>query len=138
MSRRDNYHGIVRSALESEGWTITDDPFLVKIGRKSAQIDLGAERIIIAEKENEKIAVEIKTFAALSTLTDYYHALGQFLLYKMAMQAQDPERTLYLAMPSDAYQELSQDIFDYPPFEALRSQLIIYHLTDNTALIWIK
>ncbi len=54
------------------------------------------------------------------------------------MQAQDSERILYLAMPSDAYQELSQDVFDYPPFEALRSQLIIYHLTDNTALIWIK
>lgn len=138
MSRRDNNHEIVRTALEKEGWKITNDPFWIKIGRKSAQIDLGAERIIIAEKENEKIAVEIKSFIALSTLTDYYHALGQFLLYKMAMQTQDPERTLYLAMPSDAYEELSQDIFDFVPFESLKHQLIIYQLTQNTNLLWIK
>lgn len=44
MARRDINHHIVRLALEREGWNVTDDPFFVRIGRKSAEIDLGAER----------------------------------------------------------------------------------------------
>jgi hypothetical protein len=138
MARRDNTHEIVKAALEREGWIISHDPLLVKIGKKSAQIDLGAEKLIIAEKESEKIAVEIKSFIALSALTDYYHALGQFMLYKMALQNQEPDRTLYLAIPSDAYEELSNDIFDYPEYQQLRHNLIIYDNQENISLLWIK
>lgn len=71
MSRRDNTHDIVKSALEREGWKITNDPLPVKIGRKSAQIDLGAERIVAAERENEKIAVEIKSFIGTQPLQNF-------------------------------------------------------------------
>jgi XisH protein len=82
MSRRDNIHQEIRSALELEGWEITHDPLPVKIGRKSTEIDLGAERILAAEKGTEKIAVEIKSFINSSVISDFYRALGQFLLYE--------------------------------------------------------
>ncbi len=32
---KDIYHKIVRSALEKDGWTITDDPFTLKVGGRS-------------------------------------------------------------------------------------------------------
>jgi XisH protein len=47
------------------------------------QIDLGAEKLIAAEKDNQKIAVEIKSFLRTSKITDFYNALGQFLPYKV-------------------------------------------------------
>jgi hypothetical protein len=135
-ARRDKVHDVVRKALENEGWLITHDPLPVKIGRKSTEIDLGAEKLIAAEKGNEKIAVEIKSFIGTSAITDFYHALGQFLLYQRALNIQEPDRTLYLAIPLSTYEELSKDVFDFPGFEDLRHQLIIFKSENN--LQWIK
>lgn len=56
----------------------------------------------------------------------------------MALQSQEPDRTLYLAIPSDAYEELSNDIFDYPEYQQLRHNLIIYDNQENISLLWIK
>ncbi|MEZ4935014.1 MAG: element excision factor XisH family protein [Saprospiraceae bacterium] len=60
---RDKFHYEFRKALESDGWTVTHDPLTFKIGKIQVQIDLGAERLIAAERGEEKIAVEIKTLA---------------------------------------------------------------------------
>lgn len=59
---RDKFHYEVKQALVYEGWSVTDDPLYIKIGTIPIQIDLGAEKIIGAEKDGQKIAVEIKTF----------------------------------------------------------------------------
>jgi XisH protein len=138
MARRDKVHDIVKDALVREGWTITHDPLVVKIGRKSGEIDLGAERVLAAERGNETIAVEIKSFIGSSTLTEFYRALGQFNLYGRALKNQFPERILYLALPLATYEELSDDIFDFQEFEDLRQRFIIFEPIDNTTLIWIK
>ena len=138
MARRDKTHEIVRRALEREGWVITNDPLLVKIGRKSVQIDLGAERMLAAEKGDEKIAVEIKSFIGTSTITEFYRATGQFLLYGKAMKRQYPDRILYLALPVEAYEELSDDIFDFEDFADLRHQMIVYDNDEKSPLKWIK
>ena len=62
MSAKDFFHDHVRDALEADGWTITSDPFFVRVGKKNLPIDLAAERLIAAERDAEKIAVEIKRF----------------------------------------------------------------------------
>ena len=59
---RDIFHDSVKEALVKEGWKITADPLTFKIGKIQIQIDLGAERLIAAERGTEKIAIEIKTF----------------------------------------------------------------------------
>jgi hypothetical protein len=138
MARRDIHHHVIKLALQREGWNVTDDPFFVKIGRKSAEIDLGAERIILAERSTEKIAVEVKSFVGTSIITEFYKALGQFLMYQRALQAAEPDRILYLALPQAAYDELSADVFDFPNFEDLRHRLIIYQPSENTTLTWIQ
>jgi hypothetical protein len=56
MAKRDIYHNTVKRALERDGWTITHDPFRLDIGDKSLSADLGAERLICAEKGLRKIA----------------------------------------------------------------------------------
>lgn len=66
-------------------------------------VDLGAERLIAAEREDRKIAVEVKSFLAPSRISEFYVALGQFLTYRLGLQQQEPERTLYLAIPLEIY-----------------------------------
>ncbi len=78
---KDIFHETVKNALAAEGWVITHDPLTLKLSKRKLFIDLGAERVIAAEKDNTKIAVEIKSFLGLSPLTDFYKALGQYQLY---------------------------------------------------------
>ncbi len=81
MLVRDIYHDAVKRALIKDGWTITHDPLKLKLGRKDMYVDLGAERLLAAEKRGQQIAVEVKSFVGTSQLHDLEEALGQFVLY---------------------------------------------------------
>ncbi|MBP0015960.1 MAG: hypothetical protein J7647_00195 [Cyanobacteria bacterium SBLK] len=70
MSARDAFHQIVRTALDKDGWKITHDPYPLQAGSLNLAIDLGAEKIIAAERANQKIAVEIKSFLGASKISD--------------------------------------------------------------------
>jgi XisH protein len=50
MSARDLFHLAVRNALEKDEWVITDDPLEIELEEVTLKIDLGAERLIAAEK----------------------------------------------------------------------------------------
>ena len=76
MSKRDFFHEAVCDALGKDGWAITDDPLKIEWGGATIKIDLGAERLIAAERGNEKIAVEIKSFLSPSPLSEFHTALG--------------------------------------------------------------
>ena len=64
MPAKDHFHDHVRTALKKDGWTITDDPLTIVLEgtRDNLFVDLGAERLIAAEKAAQKIAVEVKSF----------------------------------------------------------------------------
>jgi hypothetical protein len=79
VSAKDIFHEAVKRGLQKEGWVITHDPLVIKFGKDKMSIDLGAEKILAAERGTEKIAVEIKSFLGDSELFDYHAALGQFL-----------------------------------------------------------
>lgn len=99
MPALDRDHYIVRHALEKEGWTITHDPLRLEIDDDDLYVDLGAERVIAADKGTRKIAVEIKMFAGPSKIADLQGAIGQYILYRVALRKLEPERELYLAVP---------------------------------------
>lgn len=106
MSAKDLFHDAVKNALIKDGWTITDDPLHLKISEKiDIYIDLGAEKLISAEKEGEKIAVEVKSFIGKSTIFEFHAALGQFLNYKLALKKNEAERILFLAVPQKVYND---------------------------------
>ncbi len=103
MPARDIFHNAVSVALEKEGWKVTDDPLLIEYGKQELYIDLGAEKVIAAEKGQRKIAVEIKTFLGPSLITSFYAAVGQFIAYQTALETIQPDRLLFLAVPADTY-----------------------------------
>lgn len=83
MSRRDIYHEIVCAALGKDGWQITADPLDLTIGEVELFADLGAERVIAAEKGNEKIAVEIKSFLGQSPVSEFHNIVLGFVPEKV-------------------------------------------------------
>jgi hypothetical protein len=106
MAAKDVFHDLVKTALHKDGWTITDDPLHIRLGGViDMYVDLGAEKVIAAEKAGRKIAVEIKSFLGPSTLAEFHLALGQFMNYRYALEDTEPDRMLYLAVPLDIYAE---------------------------------
>jgi XisH protein len=100
---KDKFHNIVKNALIKEGWMVTADPMSFKVGEVNFQIDLAADRILTAEKENVKIAVEVKSFTQQSPLHAFHEAIGQYDNYLLALEDYDPDRILYLAIPTEIY-----------------------------------
>ena len=100
---RDAFHGAVRNALEKDGWKITSDPLYLRYGRDVVMIDLAAEQLLAATKGTEQIAVEIKTFTQPSQMHSFHLAVGQYLNYRIALQATEPNRTLLLAVPEETF-----------------------------------
>lgn len=98
MPAKDLYHDAVKAALVKDGWTITHDPLTLRWGRKDLFVDLGAEKVLAAEKEGRKIAVEIKSFLGRSEMDDLENALGQYVLYRQVLQRTEPDREVYLAV----------------------------------------
>jgi hypothetical protein len=101
---KDIYHDTVKRALQKDGWIITHDPFPLQIGRKRLSADLGAERLINAEKGTQKIVVEVKSFVGRLDVKDLEQALGQYILYRQVLNEMGIDRSLYLA--------ISQPIFN--------------------------
>jgi len=100
---KDIYHDLVRTALEKDAWKITDDPLTLRVGRRDLFIDLGAEKLLAAEREGKKIAVEIKSFVSKSPVKDLENALGQYMLYLKILERLEPDRILYLAIHEEIY-----------------------------------
>jgi hypothetical protein len=135
---KDRYHTIVKKALIQMGWTITSDPLYIPTFKRKLEVDLGAERVIAAEKSNEKIAVEIKSFLGLSEIHEFYKALGQFNYYQLALEDIDIERVLYLAVPSDIYDTLFTEPLTLKAITRYNIKIIVYNIEEEIIERWIN
>ncbi|MEM9219391.1 MAG: XisH family protein [Cyanobacteria bacterium P01_F01_bin.150] len=102
---KDLFHSAVKTALQKEGWIITHDPYDLAVGGVEMHIDLGAE-LLGAERNGTKIAVEVKSFVGHSAITEFHAAHGQYLDYRYALETEDPDRLLYLAISEKVYEEV--------------------------------
>ena len=138
MSAKDVFHNAVKNALQKEGWLITDDPLFIRFGGINIYIDLGAEKVIAAEKDGHKIAVEIKSFLAPSAISEFHLALGQFLNYRLVLERQDPDRILYLPITVDAYDDFFTLPFTQMAIQRHQLKLIVYEPETEVIVQWQK
>ncbi|MEH2051148.1 XisH family protein [Nostoc sp.] len=137
MSARDKFHNIVKLALQKDGWRITHDPLLIRIENiTDMYIDLGAERIIAAEREGQIIAVEVKSFIGTSTISEFHTAVGQFINYRYALEEIDSERVLYLAVPLNTYNDFLNKPFIKTIIQRSQINLIVYDVETEEIIRW--
>lgn len=138
MAAKDLFHDAVKQALITEKWIITADPLVIKIDKVKFEIDLAAEKVLAAEKEDKKIAIEIKSFLNTSAITDFHSALGQFLNYRLALQMSEPDRILYLAVPIDTYETFFQERFTQEAIKLYQVLLLVYDPIQEVIVQWKK
>ncbi len=136
MSAKDLFHEAVRRGLEKDQWIITDDPLQLEWEEIKVKIDLAAERLIAAERGEEKIAVEIKSFIGTSAISDFHTALGQFLNYRIMLEVNEPERLLYLAIPLETYETFFQSQFAQMIINRYQLKFIVYEPVTEEIVQW--
>jgi hypothetical protein len=134
---RDIFHSLIKEALESEGWVVTHDPFLLHSRKEGGlQVDIGAEKILIAEREQRRIAVEVKSFVHISILHDFLLAVGQFYVYKKLLLKNDTERVLYVALPDFVYNRIIKYDWAKDVVEDLKMKFILYDTNLKIITAW--
>ncbi|MEZ2232237.1 XisH family protein [Microcoleus sp.] len=136
MSAKDAFHEVVKIALQKDGWQITHDPYNLQAGTLELYIDLGAEKVVAAEKDGQKIAVEIKSFTGPSKISQFYTALGQFISYRAALQKQEIDRILYLAVPGNVYDSFFTMGFIQSLVQQNQIHLIVYDIEQEAIAQW--
>ncbi|MFB2878337.1 element excision factor XisH family protein [Floridanema aerugineum] len=138
MPQYDLYHDEVKNALIKDGWTITDDPYTLEYKGLRLYIDLGAEKLLAAEREEQKIAIEIKVFNSISQVTELQKAIGQYNMYRSILRRVSPERKLYLAVTQEVY----RDFFQQPAIQDIVSDqsidFIIFDPEREVIIQWLN
>jgi hypothetical protein len=137
MARKDIYHETVKKALDKDDWKITDDPFQVFVGKKRLAMDLGAERLISAEKGTRKIVVEIKSFVSRSDVKDLQQVLGQYVMYHQVLVEQNIRRELYLAIPYRTYETIFQDELGQILLKNELLRLLVFDEIEKVIVKWV-
>jgi hypothetical protein len=138
MPVKDKFHEAVKTGLQREGWTITADPLYVEFGGIEMYVDLAAEKVIAAEKDGRKIAVEVKSFTAPSLISEFHTALGQFINYRTALQAKEPDRQLYLAVPEDTYWAFFTLPFTQAVIAQQHVKVLVYDAEQEVIVQWFE
>lgn len=138
MPAKDKYHNQFRRALEKDGWTITHDPYFLKLEGVNFPVDLGAEKLIAAEKENKKILVEIKSFAVESVPNEFHTALGQYLDYELGLEEQEEERVIFLAIPEKIYQKIQKIPILLKAWDKFEVKVVIFDPNLEVIVQWLR
>ncbi|MEH2159888.1 MAG: XisH family protein [Nostoc sp.] len=137
MSAKDIFHNTVKVALEKDSWKITHDPLFFQLTEQiRIKIDMGAQKLIAADKDEQKIAIEVKSFIGMSAISEFHTDVGQFLNYRVALEQKDSERVLYLAIAKDIYQEFFMDAFIQSVLERYEIKLLVFHVQKQEIVLW--
>ncbi|MGL6341491.1 MAG: XisH family protein [Waterburya sp.] len=138
MPAKDIFHNIVIIALQKDGWQITDDPLRIKWGLRELFVDLGAKKLIAAQKGESKIAVEIKSFIGRSPINELENALGQYILYRNILEETEPERLIYLAIRKSTYQEIFSEPIGVLTIQKSQLRVLVFDDDQEEIIQWIN
>jgi hypothetical protein len=134
---KDKFHDAVRRGLEKEGWTITADPYALTVEGVDFEIDLAAESLLGADRDGQKIAVEVKSFVGSSNTSEFHTALGQFLNYRDALAIADPDRILFLAIRETTHETFFKRRFIANSVERYQLRIVVYDSQKEVIVQWL-
>ena len=71
-----------------------------------------------------------------SEVKEFHLALGQILNYRLALKQDEPERTLYLAIPKDTYEDFFSRQFIQDSIAEYKIKLLIFDSIKQEVTLW--
>ena len=137
MPAKDIYHDAVKNALIKDDWKITADPYFIIYKKLKLIADLSAERALSAQKGNDKIVIEIKSFINPSFIYDLERAVGQYIIYRNFLKKTAPDHQIYLALSQLIYQANFDETIQIVVYEN-QLKLIIVDTEKEIITKWIS
>ncbi len=137
MPAKDTYHDAVKNALIKDGWTITADPYYIIYKKLRLIADLGAEHSLSAQKGNDEIVIEIKSFLNPSFIYDLERAVGQYIIYRNFLNKTAPDHQIYLAINQRVYTSSFDETIDII-IDENKIKLIIVDTDKEVITQWIN
>jgi len=137
---KDIIHDAVKNALIKDHWIITHDPFRVEYEELEIFADLAVEkpRTVVAEKNGEKIILEIKTFAGRSFIKELQHALGQYELYFDLLELTGLDYELYMAVSELVYKDFFLQKGTQTIVQRHKIKLLVVNIEREEIVKWLK
>jgi hypothetical protein len=124
-------------ALEKDGWHIVDKPHLIRIANTIIYADMSLEQHSNGDSK-EIIVVEVKCFTnPKHDLDNFYVAIGQYQVYRSAVETYQNFVPVYLALPQEAYNRLTQKPLFGTLLRQIDVKLVIINLITERVIEWI-
>jgi hypothetical protein len=116
-----------------------DDPLTITYGRRQLFVDLAAERMVLgAERNGEKIAVEVQSFLGLSDIDNLHHAVGQYVVYRLLLDRLYPDKLLYFAVPDTVYLGILSEPIGQLVLAKLKMKVVVFDPNSERIIQWIS
>ncbi|BAG05965.1 FdxN element excision controlling factor protein [Microcystis aeruginosa NIES-843] len=99
-------------------------------------VDLGAKKLILAERLEQKIAVEVKSFLGESELQACRDAIGQFAIYRAVLRRSYPDYKLYLAIRDVIYNSFFEEPIGQILIEDENLKFIVFDAEKEVISQW--
>ena len=125
MPAKDDNHDIVIRCLTKAGWTILAEQEYLSIGtsaetHRRLYIDIKAEL-----SEGPVVLIEVKSLER-SPVHQLMELLGQYLVYRVALDYLDIDIPLYVAVTRTDYVNLFEHILGQQIMDQYQIQMVIY------------
>ena len=138
MPQKDTIHDAVRAALENDGWTVTDDPFLIRFEDVKFYADIKAEKKAESDSEKQCIVIEVKSFLHRSPVHNLEEAVGQYRVYKQVLEEVAPEIEIYLAIGHEVYQQTFQKRAFQAIIRGQEIKMLVVDTVRRKIVTWIN
>lgn len=99
---------------------------------------MAAERRLAAERNNEKIIIEIKSFVGHSIIQDFKELLGHYMLYLPLLAETASEYKLFVAIDNAIYENDFQHPVIRLSLTKIHVPLIVVETNKEEVVLWIN
>lgn len=136
--RKDAIHDPIKQALINDDWTIIREHHRLSYKEVRLGVDISAKKTIIAEQDERKILIEVKSFSGRSFIQQLQAAIGQYRVYRDVIIFNQLDFELYLGISEDVYTLFftrpgTQDLIN-----ANQIKLLVVDIENEKVIQWIK
>jgi hypothetical protein len=137
MPNKDIYHDVVVHALVKAGWEILRQQHYISVGtsltnQRRLFIDIKAQH---ASREII-VLIEVKSLEN-SPVHELMEMIGQYVVYRTALDFLNDSTPLYMAIPEKAYHEIITHPLGEQSLQVIPVQLLIYEPEQEELRQWI-
>ena len=138
MPAKDIYHHAVECALIKDGWVILAEDYALTYGSDRVYADIAAKKAIAAERNSQKIIVEVKSFIGRSFIHELEQAIGQYTVYRDILEETSRDFEPYLAITKGIWKSSFQRKLPQMLIRRNQVRLLIVDPDNEVVEQWIS